>query len=108
MGKALLPGWALSLLLLPVCSFSPDSQMQQLLSSIPVPFFSLTPSAVARILATLSSCGFFSAPVSLTHLRSRLAEALNMARTSGCDASFTLSALDITSSFSQPANQSAN
>eukprot|EP00965_Chrysotila_dentata_P106152 3506178-Pleurochrysis_carterae.AAC.1 len=34
--KALLPGWALSFLLLPVCSLSTDAQTQQLLSSIPV------------------------------------------------------------------------
>eukprot|EP00965_Chrysotila_dentata_P163710 5405289-Pleurochrysis_carterae.AAC.1 len=88
--KASLPGWALSFVLLPVCSFASDVPTQQRLDTIPMPYLSIAPAAVARILAALSSCGFFTSPIAFDNLRTRLGEALSAARTAGSQSAFTL------------------
>eukprot|EP00965_Chrysotila_dentata_P173218 5717225-Pleurochrysis_carterae.AAC.1 len=61
--KAILPDWALCALLFPVCNFATDPATQRQLASIPVPYLTLTPTASARVLSTLSSCGLFASPV---------------------------------------------
>eukprot|EP00965_Chrysotila_dentata_P156909 5184680-Pleurochrysis_carterae.AAC.1 len=45
---AILPDWALCAVVLPACSFASDPITQQQLSSIPVPYLTITVAAAAR------------------------------------------------------------